>query len=282
MTVFYISLLIDILSVMIHLMPPVTLHCLAHLTTPPFLLEEFPAIYDIKYSRPGDPQHYSLGAMMVWATVPYAVWQLAYHFLINVRRRDKIAAGRPTSFTWMRKSYRKTWIGHAVLSLPDYLQEPIFMLIQYLYAILTIIPCPIWFWYHHASSFFVFGVFAWSIYNGSTYYIDVFGKRFQRELEQLKHEMAQWQNENGSFDSNSSTLAPVSFDSSIEPANYERESGRKNSDHEGSANEFELVPSRAASEAPSSGNDDGNPNSRVQAVSTGIDSENPVRVQARG
>jgi hypothetical protein len=32
------------------------------------------------------------------------VWQLMYHFLITVRRRDKIAAGRPTSFTWLRKS----------------------------------------------------------------------------------------------------------------------------------------------------------------------------------
>ena len=36
-------------------------------------------------------------------------------------------------------------------------------------------------------------VFIWSIYNGATYYIDVFGKRFQKELEELKKDVAKWQ-----------------------------------------------------------------------------------------
>jgi hypothetical protein len=31
--------------------------------------------------------------MIIWATVPYACWQLSYHFMITVRRKDKIAAG---------------------------------------------------------------------------------------------------------------------------------------------------------------------------------------------
>jgi hypothetical protein len=66
------------------------------------------------------------------------------------------------------------------------------MLIQYCYAVLTMIPCPLWFWYPWASSLFLLGVFFWSIYNGATYYIDVFGKRFQNELEQLKKDV-RWQ-----------------------------------------------------------------------------------------
>ncbi|PGH18149.1 hypothetical protein AJ80_04536 [Polytolypa hystricis UAMH7299] len=180
-------------SLFIHIMPPVTLHCLAHLTPPEVLLERFPAIYHIKFSTPGSPEHYSLGAMMIWASVPYAVWQLSYHFLITVRRREKIAAGRPTSFTWLRKSYAKTWIGKFVLSLPLSLQEPAFMFIQYLYALLTIVPCPLWFWYRSASGLFLFAVFSWSLYNGATYYIDVFGKRFQNELERLEKDVAKWQ-----------------------------------------------------------------------------------------
>lgn len=36
-------------------------------------------------------------------------------------------------------------------------------------------------------------LFVWSIYNGATYYIDIFGKRFQTELEQLKKDVAKWQ-----------------------------------------------------------------------------------------
>ncbi|KAI4131836.1 MAG: hypothetical protein LQ338_001026 [Usnochroma carphineum] len=180
-------------SLFIHVMPPVTLHCLVHLTSATFLKERFPAIYAIKYSPPASPEHYSLWAMMLWATMPYAVWQLAYHFLITVRRREKIAAGRPTSFTWLRKSYASTWIGRLVLSLPSSLQEPAFMLVQYGYALLTMVPCPLWFWYRWLSASFLLSVFSWSVYNGATYYIDVFGTRFQKELEQLKKEVSRWQ-----------------------------------------------------------------------------------------
>ena len=180
-------------SLFIHIMPPVTLHCLVHLTAPAFQKERFPAIYAIRYSPPSSPQHYGLLAMMVWATLPYTIWQLSYHFLITVRRREKIAAGRPTSFTWLRKSYGKSWIGRIVLSLPEPLQEPAFMMVQYIYALGTMLPCPIWFWYRWPSALFLMAVFAWSIYNGATYYIDVFGKRFQTELEQLKKDVAKWQ-----------------------------------------------------------------------------------------
>lgn len=157
------------------------------------LKERFPAVYNIKFSDPASPEHYSLFSMIIWATVPYIVWQLAYHFLITVRRAEKIAAGRPTSFTWLRKSYAKTWIGRFVLSLPESLQEPAFMVIQYAYALLTMVPCPIWFWYRWASTAFTIIMFTWSVHNGATYYVDIFGKRFQKELDQLKKDVAQWQ-----------------------------------------------------------------------------------------
>lgn len=186
-------MLIFFVSLFIHIMPPVTLHCIVHLTPVEMLKERFPAVYVIKFSQPGDPEHYSLGAMIVWATVPYLFWQLMYHFMITVRRADKIAAGRPTSFTWLRKSYAKAWIGKFVLSLPNALQEPAFMLIQYTFALSTMIPCPIWFWSRWASGIYMSALFIWSIHNGATYYIDVFGKRFQKELEQLKKDVVRWQ-----------------------------------------------------------------------------------------
>lgn len=174
-------------------MPPVALHCIVHLLPEAIQQERYPAVYAIRTSQPGTPTHYNLFTMALWSTIPYAVWQLSYHFLITVRRREKIAAGRPTSFTWLRKSYSKVWIGKLVLSLPEVLQEPAFMLIQYLYALLTMLPCPIWFWYRYASGAFLGAVFAWSVYNGATYYIDVFGKRFQGELEALRAEVQKWQ-----------------------------------------------------------------------------------------
>jgi hypothetical protein len=131
--------------------------------------------------------------MLLWATCPYAIWQLSYHLFITVRRREKIRAGRPTSFTWLRKSYAPTLLGKLVLSLPDTLQEPAFMLIQYSYACVTMLPAPLWFWYRWASGGFLAAVFVWSVYNGATYYIDVFGRRWQKELEALRRDVAKWQ-----------------------------------------------------------------------------------------
>jgi len=196
-------------SLFIHIMPPVTLHCMIHLTPPAFQQARFPAVFDIMYSLPGSPEHYSLWGMLIWATVPYAVWQLSYHMLITVRRREKIAAGRPTSFTWLRKSYANSPIGKFVLSLPQALQEPAFMLIQYSYAILTIVPCPLWFWYRWASAAFMLTVFTWSVWNGANYYMDVFGTRFQKELEQMKRDVAKWQQSPGG-DLFSPPIAPLS------------------------------------------------------------------------
>ncbi|KAI1079270.1 hypothetical protein F5B20DRAFT_171145 [Whalleya microplaca] len=181
-------------SLFIHIMPCATLHCIVHLFSPEQQRERFPALWAVKNSPPGSPTAYAnLISMLVWSTIPYAVWQLSYYFFITVRRREKIAAGRPTSYTWLRKSYSTTWIGKVVLALPDALQEPAFMFIQYAYAALTMLPCPLWFYSRWASSLFLMVVFAWSVYNGSTYYIDVFGKRFQKELESMKAEVAKWQ-----------------------------------------------------------------------------------------
>jgi hypothetical protein len=208
-----------VVSLFIHVMPPVTLHCIVHLTAKEELKTRFPGVYAIKYSDPTSPVHYSLLSMLFFASIFYATWQLGYHFFISVRRAEKIAAGRPTSFTWLRKSYAKTWLGKFVLNRSEALQEPTFMLIQYLYALLTILPCPIWFWYRWASASFLITVFTWSIWNGATYYMDVFGKRFQRELEQLKQDVAKWQDANG-------MLSPLAnaLDSNEEAARKKRES----------------------------------------------------------
>ena len=171
-------------------MPCATLHVLVHLLEPRTQLDRFPAIHTIKFSLPTAPEHYTLYDMIIWATLPYAVWQLAYHLLITRRKSSKIAAGRPTSFTYLRRSYKGNPLGRFVLSFPEQYQERVFMGIQYGYAMLTMLPCPLWFWYRWASAGFLMIVFTWASWNGATYYIDVFGRRMERELEKLRQEVA--------------------------------------------------------------------------------------------
>lgn len=89
------------------------------------------------------------------------------------------------------------------------------MLVQYSYALGTMIPCPIWFWYRWASAAFLISVFVWSIYNGATFYIDVYSKKFQIELEQLKKDASKWQT---SLDMGTSpVLTPKAEDEAVTP-----------------------------------------------------------------
>lgn len=67
------------------------------------------------------------------------------------------------------------------------------MVIQYGYALVTMLPCPIWFWYRWASATYMMVVFTWATYNGATFYIDVFGKRMEKELDAMRREVAKWQ-----------------------------------------------------------------------------------------
>ena len=89
------------------------------------------------------------------------------------------------------------------------------MLTQYLYALGSMLPCPIWFWYRWPSAIFLLSLFVWSIYNGATYYIDVFGTRFQKELEQMKKDVAKWQTSPDAF--SSPLMTPKAEDGSVTP-----------------------------------------------------------------
>ena len=87
------------------------------------------------------------------------------------------------------------------------------MLTQYLYALGSMLPCPIWLWYRWPSATFLLSLFGWSVYNGATYYIDVFGTRFQKELEQMKKDVAKWQTA-----SSSPLMTPKAGDAAASPA----------------------------------------------------------------
>lgn len=103
-------------------MPPVVLHTLIHLLPQEYSHVRYPALQGI-------PRLDFWRAFWI-CTVVHTIWQSWYYFFIMVRRKEKIAAGRPTSFTWLRKSYAKTWIGNWVNHLPEALQPFAFMGIQ--------------------------------------------------------------------------------------------------------------------------------------------------------
>ncbi|KAK9471016.1 uncharacterized protein V1510DRAFT_404535 [Dipodascopsis tothii] len=174
-------------STFIHIFPPVVLHCIHHRVDRTYQAVRFAG---------ADKLHaLNLWEGIVWASVFYAVWQTMYHIFITIRRKEEIKAGRQTSFEWLRRSYGKTALGRFVNGLPGPLPVCAFTVIQFAYQLLTMLPCPLWYRYESLSGAFLFTIFMVAAYNGATYYIDVFGKRFQKELQKLQAEVATWRSE---------------------------------------------------------------------------------------
>lgn len=191
-------------SSFIHVMPPVTMFVLVHETPVEYLAEHYPAIAEV--------ESWSFVNGIIWTSIYYTIWQVSYHYFITVRRKEQIAKGRVTSFTYLKKRNSKSPLGKFVNSLPyAWMQITAFTLIQFAYQLLTMIPCPIWFRYKHACGAFVTFIFIWSAYNGATYYIEVFGKRFEKEVKQLKSELTELQQKISRQDAERSTplFSPV-------------------------------------------------------------------------
>lgn len=179
-----------ITSLFIHFFPPLVLHTIVHLTNKSYLKDRFPAVLKVK--------KIDLLSSVEIASFFYALWQIWYYFFIQVGKQKQIQEGRPTSFTWLSKAYSKTKLGRAVAKLPQNLQPFVFMIIQYLYSITTMLPCSLWYNNKLYSTAFLALIFGWSVWNGASYYIDVFGRRFQKELEALRQQLAETPTNSGS------------------------------------------------------------------------------------
>lgn len=173
-------------SSFIHVMPPITMFVLVHELPKEYIAERYPGISGV--------ENWNFFNGILTTSIYYTIWQVGYHYFITVRRKEQIAKGRVTSFTYLRKKNSSNALGRFVNNLPyAWMQVAAFTLIQFAYQILTMTPCPIWFRYKHACGAFVGFIFVWSAYNGATYYVEVFGKRFEKEVNRLKSELAELQ-----------------------------------------------------------------------------------------
>jgi len=80
------------------------------------------------------------------------------------------------------------------------------------------------------SALFLSIVFGWSVWNGATYYVDIFGRRFQKELEDLRAEVAKWQNSPLSASGSSTPyreIPKIDLEVSEETTDKEKDKGGK-------------------------------------------------------
>ncbi|OJT13348.1 hypothetical protein TRAPUB_10114 [Trametes pubescens] len=169
-------------SLFIHIYPPLVFSVIRHWY--PDAQERFPALRDV-------PQLQPFKALLLSAIL-YLIWQLLYWKYVLIDRRAKVQSGqRITSFTFLLNDKRGA-IGRALSRVPPQYREASFMLGQLVYSVITELPA-VFVLYDSAfwSAAYILLLFAVSVWNGGGFYVEVFGRKFERELEALRKELAE-------------------------------------------------------------------------------------------
>jgi len=191
-------------SMFIHIYPPLVLSTVRHFSRGRIPASRFPAVHKLTHMQPM--------RALVFSSIFYILWQGLYWKFLLVDRREKIASGqRTTSLTWLLND-RRGPIGKMLRGVRPESRERGFMLGQFIYSIVTELPA-IFLLYDSAAwtGVFLMFIFAVSVWNGSAFYIEVFGRKFERELMALRQEIAQSsQSQSAASTSSPPTPAPSS------------------------------------------------------------------------
>ncbi|PWN30579.1 hypothetical protein BDZ90DRAFT_229596 [Jaminaea rosea] len=168
-------------STFIHIYPPFVFTTLRHFTPAHIVEAKYPAMHNL-------PELSSWTAFL-FNLVFYAAWQWAYYIFIGIRKSKKIASGeRINSYSTLSKG--KGAIANLLAKVPDAAREPAFMLLQMVYTIVCTLPAPVIFYRSSfASATFLIFILTMSVWNGASYYVEVWGRRFEKELQALRREL---------------------------------------------------------------------------------------------
>ncbi|OCF36378.1 integral membrane protein [Kwoniella heveanensis BCC8398] len=168
------------ISIFIHIYPPIVLTVIRHLD--PNAEQRYPGLKHVN--------DYKWYTMILLSGVPYILWQAAYYKFISLDRKSKIESGqRQNSFHYMLNDKRGP-IGKALQGIRPEHRELWFIFGQLIYSIVFMIPpAALLINSRRASSAFLIIIFAVSAWNGASFYVEVFGRKFERELEKLRKEM---------------------------------------------------------------------------------------------
>ncbi|KAI5477752.1 protein of DUF2838 family [Pseudohyphozyma bogoriensis] len=172
-----------VISLAIHIFPPLVFTTIRHFY--PNAEARYPALTKLPHLRPLRSLAINMFA--------YSVWQFLYYRYVIVARKEKIKQGRTTSFTYLMND-RKRLIGKIAAKVPEAYREPAFIGGQALYTLVTLL-IPIFVLYDSRfwSGVYIIALFAVSTWNGSSFYLDVFARKFEKELIALRKEFEEQQ-----------------------------------------------------------------------------------------
>lgn len=102
-----------------------------------------------------------------------------------------------TSFRYLTEhTFKNSPLFGKIIRLPEPLPMVAYTLFQYLYQLLTMSLCSIWFSSRTAATLFLTGIFFSAAYRGATYYIDRYmDQSLRKEIKRLQFEIRSLQGE---------------------------------------------------------------------------------------
>ncbi|KAI8380905.1 uncharacterized protein BYT42DRAFT_564637 [Radiomyces spectabilis] len=178
-------------SVFIHIFPPLVTYIIRWM--PELQTDSYcsssdiaKAYRDARFPALAELSHMRFKDAMIYSTLAYAVWQALYFIFVMVRRREKVESGlRLTSYSWLLNDThgKKGFIQKAAFCFGSKYKLHMFMLLQLVYNVVTSMPTYLLYKYFWLHSLFLIAMFATSVWNGATYYIEVFSRRYIVEIE---------------------------------------------------------------------------------------------------
>ncbi|KAF9910400.1 hypothetical protein EC991_006665 [Linnemannia zychae] len=169
-------------SVYIHMSPPIALYVVRWLYPDPNYTR-FPALKDM----PVLPTSSSLTA----AIALYLTWQVAYYVFVVVRQKEKIKAGkRVTSYTWLLNDPHAGVISKVAHTFGEKYSIITFMGMQLIYTFVTCLFALLSYKYFKLNTVFLVSLFLVSVWNGASYYMEVFSKQYEKQLSKLAEEVS--------------------------------------------------------------------------------------------
>eukprot|EP00698_Gefionella_okellyi_P002272 TRINITY_DN1207_c0_g1_i2.p1 TRINITY_DN1207_c0_g1~~TRINITY_DN1207_c0_g1_i2.p1 ORF type:complete len:354 (+),score=70.39 TRINITY_DN1207_c0_g1_i2:34-1062(+) len=127
----------------------------------------------------------SLREVLLGPTLVYLIWQLMYYLKTAVIDKQKLAKDEQivTSIRWV-STKPGTLMYNVLRRVSAPWQNFVFMCLQLLYTILTVLPVPLMYNYFTANVVFFCFTLSVCVWNGAHYYFEVFAKVVMKKLEE--------------------------------------------------------------------------------------------------
>jgi hypothetical protein len=139
----------------------------------------------------------------LFATFGYVVWQILYLVKTEFLDKEKLDTNPnlETSLRWLSRDVKNQFAMKVLrflkvlgifTSTENYDSKTlktklVFVFSQFLYTVITFLPTFVFYYSSVAHLLYIFTIFTTSTFNGASFYIEIFSKRYQIKIQEIEH-----------------------------------------------------------------------------------------------